>query len=312
LLRQDRELAKVGAESGNYPEAEQLYKQIIPMDEKEATSNQEFKVRDLAEDLMDLSRVYRHEQRYDDAVDTIKRSEMVDERAAKAKFAKPDQVSLLQWYSQNELAEIYREKGDIAAAKPLFERSLEMSKKMPLGAGHPRIAELLSNYANLLGDDGKFDEAESFYKRALDTWAKSWYPQQLEQAETLTNYAALLRKLDRPVEAEPLEARAAAIRAKVSGLNPSELTVFLFTVRRTIECLSSVSALPSYACPTGGCLSQENGTKVRPTGRSFRVIVKWSRLFYDVRDNGSHERTSASLHRGGKPYARLHQQISQG
>jgi tetratricopeptide (TPR) repeat protein len=221
LLRECRELAKVGAESGKYPEAAELYKQIIPLDEKEAGSNQEFKIRELAEDLMDLSRVYRHEKRYDDAVDTIKQSEMVDERAAKAKFAKPEQVALLHWYSQNEMAEIYREKGDIAAAIPLFERSLETSDKMPVGAGHARIAELLSDYANLLGDQGNFDAAESFYKRALDTWAKSWYPQQLEEAETLTNYAALLRKLDRPVEAEPLEARAAAIQAKVSASTPA-------------------------------------------------------------------------------------------
>lgn len=220
LLRECRELAKVGAESGKYSEAAELYKQIIPLDEKEAGSNQEFKIRELAEDLVDLSRVYRHEHRYDDAVDAIKRSEAVDERAANAKYAKPKQVSLLHWYGQNELAEIYREKGDTPAAIPLFERSLETTDKMPLGAGHPRIAELLSNYANLLADQGNFDAAESFYTRALNTWAKSWYPQQLEQAETLTNYAALLRKLNRAGEAEPLEARASAIRAKVSASTP--------------------------------------------------------------------------------------------
>jgi tetratricopeptide (TPR) repeat protein len=220
LLRECRELAKVGAEAGKYPEAEQLYKQLLPKDEKDATSNQWLKIRGLAEDLTDLSRVYRHEHRYDDAVDTIKRSETVDERAAKAKFAKPEQVSLLRWYNQNEMAEIYREKGDVAAAVPLFEQSLETKDKIPLGAGHPRIAELLSNYANLLGDQGNFDAAESFYKHALNTWAKSWYPQQLEEAETLTNYAALLRKLNRATEAEPLEARASTIRAKVSASTP--------------------------------------------------------------------------------------------
>jgi tetratricopeptide (TPR) repeat protein len=164
--------------------------------------------------------VYRHEKRYDDALDTIKRCEMADERAATAKYAKPEQVSLLRWYSQNELAEIDREKGDLAAAIPLFEQSLAMVGKVPLGAGHPRIAELLSDYANLLGDEGKFDEAESSYKRALDTWAKSWYPLQLEQAETLTSYAALLRKLNRPTEAEPLEVRASAIREKAYASSP--------------------------------------------------------------------------------------------
>jgi tetratricopeptide (TPR) repeat protein len=223
LLREYRELAQVGAESGKYPEAEELYKQILPMAEKDATSNQWLKIRGLGEDLVDLSRVYRHEHRYDDAVETIKRAEAADERAAKAKLAKPEQVSLLRWYSQNEMAEVYREKGDIAAAIPLFEQSLETKDKIPLGAGHPRIAELLSNYANLLGDQGNFDAAESFYKQALDRWTKSWYPQQLEQAETLTNYGALLRKLNRAREAEPLEAQASAIRAKVSASTPKAL-----------------------------------------------------------------------------------------
>jgi len=223
LLHQYRELAKVGAESGKYPEAEQVYKQIIALDEKRAGSNKWNDIRGLADDLMDLARVYRHEKRYDDARDTIKRSEMADEKAAKAKYSKPEQVSLLRWYSQNELAEIDRETGDLAAAKPLFEQSLEMVGKVPLGAGHPRIAELLSDYANLLGDQGKFEEAESYYKRAFDTWAKGWYPQQLEQAETLTSYATLLRKLNRPTEAEPLEARAAAIREEVCAASPVNL-----------------------------------------------------------------------------------------
>jgi tetratricopeptide (TPR) repeat protein len=220
LLGEYRELAKVGAESGKYHEAAELYQQIIPLDEKHAGSNKWHDIRGLADDLMDLARVYRHEKRYDDAVDTIQRSEMADERAAKAKYTKPEQVSLLHWYGQNELAEIDREKGDLAAAKSLFEQSLEMVGKVPLGAGHPRIAELLSDYAGLLADEGKFDEAESFYKRALDTWAKSWYPEQLEHAETLASYAGLLRKLNRPSEAEPLEARASAIRTKVDASEP--------------------------------------------------------------------------------------------
>jgi tetratricopeptide (TPR) repeat protein len=222
LLREYRELAEVGAKSGKYPEAEQLYKQIIPMDEKNATSNQWSKIRGLAEDLVDLSRVYRHEHRYDDAVETIKRAEAVDERAAKAKFADQKQVTLLHWYSQNELAEIYREKGDLAAARSLFERSMEMTEKIPLGERHPRIAELQSDYAAFLVDEGKFDEAESSYKLALDTWTNrySWNPEQLEHAEALANYAALLRKLNRPTEAEPLEAQASAIRAKAGAASP--------------------------------------------------------------------------------------------
>jgi tetratricopeptide (TPR) repeat protein len=99
---------------------------------------------------------------------------------------------------------------------------MEMMKTISLGERHPRIAELQSDYAAFLADEGKFDEAESAYKQALDTWANrdSWNPEQLEHAEALANYAALLRKLNRPAEAEPWEAQAAAIREKATGSKP--------------------------------------------------------------------------------------------
>ena len=47
----NKELAKVGAESGKYTEAERLCKQIVGLDEKGAASNHEFKIRELADDL---------------------------------------------------------------------------------------------------------------------------------------------------------------------------------------------------------------------------------------------------------------------
>jgi tetratricopeptide (TPR) repeat protein len=93
--------------------------------------------------------------------------------------------------------------------------------KPELAPGHPKLAQLLGNYGNLLRDEGKYDQAESLYKRALDTWSKSEDPEHPNVARTLSDYAALLRKLDRPAEAEPLEARAAAIRTKVGALIPT-------------------------------------------------------------------------------------------
>jgi tetratricopeptide (TPR) repeat protein len=222
LIHLDRELAQAYAETGKDPEAEELYKQVISMDEKRA-SDQVLRNMSLNEDLRGLSRVYRDEHRYDEAVDTIKRSETIDDEIANSKFeklnAKLNSPSIWLWLSQNELAEIYREKGDTAAAEPLFQRSLEMAQTLDLAPGHPKLAQLLDNYATLLRDEGKYDEAESLYKRALDTWAKNQYPENRDAAETLRNYAALLRKLDRPAEAEPLEARASAIRAKVGASN---------------------------------------------------------------------------------------------
>jgi tetratricopeptide (TPR) repeat protein len=219
LFFQYKELAWVAAKSGKYPEAEQFYKQVISVEER-----RKYNSTGDAGDLVDLSSVYRHEHRYNDALDAIGRYKQVaDELAAKEKSANYDET-LLNWYSQNELAEIYREKGDLAAARPLFERSMEMIKTLSLGEADLRVAELQSYYAAFLADEGKLDEAESAYQRALNVWAQrrssSPYVMDLGYAEALANYAALLRKLNRPAEAEPLEAQAVAIREKATGSKP--------------------------------------------------------------------------------------------
>ena len=211
-----RELANVCFEAGKYPEAEEMYKKFVPADPNEDASNGV----DVGEDLRNLSRVYLRERRYDDALDTIKRSELIDARIAKTKNADPRYVILWQWYDQSERAEIFRETGDTAAAEPIFAQSLDMIGKIPLWEGHPSIAEMMGDYATLLRDEGKFNEAESLYKRALDSWAKNrarnFNPDQLEDAEILTSYAELLRKLNRLAEAELLESQANEIRTKIT------------------------------------------------------------------------------------------------
>ena len=84
-----------------------------------------------------------------------------------------------------------------------------------LGPGYSKLAQLLSNYATMRRDEGKYEAAESLYKRSLDSWAHSTYPEHPDVAETLTNYSALLNKLNRPAEA--LEGRAVAIRTRMNA-----------------------------------------------------------------------------------------------
>lgn len=93
------------------------------------------------------------------------------------------------------------------------------TRRVPIVPGHPKLAQLLSNYATLLRDEGKYAESESLYKRALEVWGNGLYPDHPDVAEKLTNYATLLRKLDRQSEAEPLEARASTIRTKAEVSN---------------------------------------------------------------------------------------------
>ena len=61
---------------------------------------------------------------------------------------------------------------------------------------------------------GKYGEAEVFYKRALAVWEKALGPNHLDLASSLENYAALLRATRRESEALERERRAQEVRAK--------------------------------------------------------------------------------------------------
>ena len=63
---------------------------------------------------------------------------------------------------------------------------------------------------------GQYAEAEPLYQRALAIWEKALGPEHLNVAQSLENYADLLRKTGRADEAAELEARAQAIRAKIA------------------------------------------------------------------------------------------------
>jgi tetratricopeptide (TPR) repeat protein len=221
-------LAQAYAGAGKDAEAEEMYKRLIAMDEADTMGDRVEINMYLSGELTGLSGVYRRERRYAEAVAATKRSEAIDDEITNSKFGRshansggPD-PNVYFWLSQNELAEIYREKGDNAAAEPLFQSSLEMTQHMRLAPGHPKLAELLDNYATLLRDSGRYAEAEALYKRSLEVWAKCVYPENADDARTLTNYAELLRKMNRPVEAEPLEARAAAMLTKVGVPTPTK------------------------------------------------------------------------------------------
>ncbi len=76
------------------------------------------------------------------------------------------------------------------------------------------MATSLNNLALLYATQGKYAEAEPLYQRALGIVEKALGPEHPHVAQSLENYAALLRKTGRDDEAVKLEARARAIRAQ--------------------------------------------------------------------------------------------------
>ncbi len=65
---------------------------------------------------------------------------------------------------------------------------------------------------------GKYADAESNLRQALDIRERKFGTENPKVASTLESYAALLREQGRSGEAEAMEIRTGAIRKKASGL----------------------------------------------------------------------------------------------
>ncbi len=72
----------------------------------------------------------------------------------------------------------------------------------------------LNNLALLYDTQGQYAQAEPLYLRALAILEKALGPEHPNVASGLENYADLLQKTGRTAEADELEERARAIRAK--------------------------------------------------------------------------------------------------
>ncbi len=85
--------------------------------------------------------------------------------------------------------------------RPNKERRCDAVREMRVGPSEPAA-------------QGGYEEAKPLYRRSLGTFERALGPEHPHVAQSLENYAALLRQTARADEAERMEARAKAIRAK--------------------------------------------------------------------------------------------------
>ena len=88
-----------------------------------------------------------------------------------------------------------------------------------------KLGDLAATYSNLASyyrKQGRNSEAESLYKRLLAIWERVLGPRHLHVAKSLEKYASLLRESRRDTEAAKLEARAKAIRARLTRGNSAK------------------------------------------------------------------------------------------
>lgn len=117
---------------------------------------------------------------------------------------------------RSELALLLENKGDYAAAEPLFRRSLEIAEKVQ-GPDHQETGTSLNNLALLLEDKGEYAAAEPLYRRALAIAEKVHGLEHPSTGTSLNNLAGLLQNQGDYVAAEPLFRRALAIMERAKG-----------------------------------------------------------------------------------------------
>jgi Tfp pilus assembly protein PilF len=106
--------------------------------------------------------------------------------------------------------------GDLAGARPLFERALAIHEKA-LAPEHPTTATTLNNFGRLLHARGDLAGARPLFERALAICEKALGPEHPLTATTLGNLASLLHAQGDLAGARPLFERALANREKALG-----------------------------------------------------------------------------------------------
>src|SRR5262249_14459111 len=82
---------------------------------------------------------------------------------------KEDRGSFLSARDFKERAESLYEKGQFAAAQPLYEKALEIRRRL-LSDNHPDTADSYNNLAVDLHEQGKYAQAQSMFEKALETY----------------------------------------------------------------------------------------------------------------------------------------------
>ena len=105
------------------------------------------------------------------------------------------------------LGELWWRLGEPAKAKPLLERAIAVQEPL----GYYKLPEATHTLAAVLCDLGEYQESEKLFLRTLKLREGAVGVQNPRVAQTLQEYARLLRRTKRDDEAQTMEARAQAI-----------------------------------------------------------------------------------------------------
>jgi tetratricopeptide (TPR) repeat protein len=113
------------------------------------------------------------------------------------------------WERYNVAGQQAMSQGKQAEAEKHFLLAVGEAEK--LGEKDARLATSLNNLANCLRSQGRYDEADPVYKRAIEAKEKSDGPFSEGLVSILENYATMLRACNREAEADKHARRARGI-----------------------------------------------------------------------------------------------------
>lgn len=185
--------------------------------------------------LNGLGVLYKYMGRFAEASRAYRRALRIVERAANTS-PEPELVDFLATLYHN-LGGLDHSRGRHARGEPLARRSVELRRSVR-DADDPTIAADEAALAALLDGQGKYDEAEQLYLRALAVFERHFGPEHYEVCVNLNNLAALYQLRGEPRRAEPLYQRALAIKEKLLGPRHPDTAITLHNLAMLLQGLS--------------------------------------------------------------------------
>lgn len=218
--------------AGDYPESERLAREIIAIRE----AHHDLPA-DLASARGNLAAALVEQGRYDEAEALLHRA--LD--GLRGQDDRPEVAALL-----NTLATLHEVRGELTAARPLFERALAILEAH-VEPGDPLIAAALNNLARLLVSQGDLQAARGLLARGVEIMAAAAGQNSLHLATVLHNLAQVLVLQREYLAALPLMEHVLHVREEGFGPTHPHVAITLNNFAGLLQYLGrSASAVRMY------------------------------------------------------------------
>ena len=148
--------------------------------------------------------------------------------------------------------------GDLAGAKPYFEKSLTIRDQL-LGDGHSDTAQSLNDLGLLLHDMGDLEDARPYYERSLAIREQLLGEQHLDTVQSLNNLGCLLKDMGNLATGKSYLERSLAICVQVLGEQNPFTANILHNLGRLVQVMGDLEGARSYLERSLGIMEQVFG-----------------------------------------------------